>query len=212
VATALLLGALSGTLFVLYAMGAGAARGILMWLTFVATASAVAVGGPALLVYAWPGVIAVCLGAAVWLAAALGAGALWLSAATVAVFMAIYFAATEFAPLGAAAFLAWLAWEGGAFWGVAAFLSGAVALFGLRRKITASLLMGGWVLASGSAASYVVRSVLGTGFPDEWRGGAFPGPTGIGPIVLLAAVGAAVIVWPRTGRAATGAAESGPAS
>ncbi len=202
-AAALFWGGLAGVVFILYAYGAGVGRGLLAWGVFTGTATLFAVGGPLALVYAWPVAVAAFLGGSVWAGIALGPGALWLAAATCAAVMSMYFAASELAPLLGAAALAWFAWSSAGQWGgrfalaAAAFVAGAVVLLVLRRKATAPILLGGWVMVSCAAAARVGWLVSDGAVQVGWSMSAVPGPPGLVACATAAAACAGLLAWPR---------------
>jgi hypothetical protein len=215
-ASAALVAALAGALFLLYATGVGVAHGAAAWAAFLGAFLALTVAAPLLLVYAWPAVVAGAAGLLLWGALELGAGAVWLWVATASAFFIVYFASVEMAPLVGAGVLAVAALELGRAPGIAVFVPALALFYWARRRLAASILAAAWAGLAGSAAAQVAWFVLGrvcretgdpasTNVPPEWLRGALPGPGGLALWIAAATVLAAVLVWRRPGgRDATG--------
>jgi hypothetical protein len=208
--SAALVAALAGALFLLYATGVGAAHGAVAWAAFLGVFLTLAVGGPLLLVYAWPVVVAGAACLLLWGALEHGEGAVWLWVATASAFFIVYFASVEMAPLLGAGALAAAALELGPVPGIAVFVLALAALYWARRRLAASVLAAAWTVLASSVAAQAAWFVLGrvcretgdpasTSVPPEWLPGVLSGPGGLAPWVVAAAVLAAVLVWRRPG-------------
>lgn len=195
---------LAGVLILLYATGVGAARGAAAAGAFLGAFLALVLGGPLVLIYAWPAVVAGAAGLLLWGVLALGAGAAWLWVATVSAFMIVYFASVEMAPLVGAAGLAGLASELGRSPAIAVFVLALGLFYWARRRLSASILAAAWTALAASAAAQVAWVVLdhicrqtGGRVPPEWGRGMLPGPVGLLLWVVATALVAARLVWSR---------------
>jgi hypothetical protein len=199
-ASATALALLVGMPFFMY-MQVGFGRGTLAWLAFVGTTILMAVGGPLMLIYAWPVLVAATIGASVWVQFAAGAGAVWLGVATVSAMLIFYFATTEVVPLAAAGVLGWLVKDYGAIATAVVFGGSLVVLLVYRYRMTGPIMYGAWVALSGTVAAYVAVATLGDLAPISWWRAPVRGPAGTTLWVLSVATIAGLLVVPKKRRA-----------
>ena len=198
-ASATALALLIGLPFFMY-MPTGFVRGSLAWFAFVGTTIFMAVGGPLLLIYAWPVLVVGAIGVSVWVHFAAGAGAFWLGVATVSAMLIFYFATTEVVPFAAAGLLAWLARGAGTIVSASVFGVMLVIFLVYRYRMTGPMLYAGWVALSGRVAAHVALMTLGDAAPFTWWRGPIEGPPGTTLWVLSVATIAGFLVVPKKRR------------
>jgi hypothetical protein len=199
-ATAAALALTVGVPFFMY-MQAGGFRGFAAWGVFVGTTLFLALGGPLLLIFAWPAAVVGGVAGCLWLHFGMGEGAVWLGVATASALLVFYFATTEIAPMAAAAAAAWAASDLGTGVAVACFLVVAATTLTFRYRVTGPLVCAGWVLLSGAAAAHAAAAVLGSRMPQLWMRGPLPGPYGTSLWACALAIVAALLVVPKKRRA-----------